>query len=180
MIAGSLRGRKILAPPGRTTRPTSDRVRESLFNLLGPLRPGARVLDLYAGSGALGIEALSRGAAHATFVEAARRPRLVLTRNLTELGLTARSRVVAAGAESSAAFAGGPFDLVLCDPPYGTPLEPAARAAAGALVESGVLVLEHAAADPAPGPPESLALWKSRRYGGTVLTLYLRDLEAAE
>jgi 16S rRNA (guanine966-N2)-methyltransferase len=150
-----------------------------MFDLLGPLRPDARVLDLYAGTGALGIEALSRGAAHATFVEAARRPRAVLERNLAELGLTSRGRVVAGSAASAAAFASGPFDLVLCDPPYGTPLAPLARAAAGALAPGGVLVLEHAAGDPAPEPPESLALWKARRYGGTTLTLYARDPEAA-
>jgi len=181
VIAGTLRGATIFAPPGRATRPTSDRVREALFDLLGPVAPGARVLDLYAGSGALGIEALSRGAAHATFVEIGRRARQALQRNLEKLRLTGRSRVLAVDAASPVALRDGPFDLVLADPPYGAGvLADLPGRVAAALAPGGVLALEHAATDPPPDPPETLALWKSRRYGGTMVTLYVRDPEETE
>ncbi|MGQ0722436.1 MAG: 16S rRNA (guanine(966)-N(2))-methyltransferase RsmD [Candidatus Eiseniibacteriota bacterium] len=179
MIAGELRGRILHAPEGLATRPTSDRVRESLFALLGDVIEGARVLDLYAGSGALGIEALSRGAVAATFVERESGARRVLERNLSELGLGGRARVLAADAMSEAALRGGPFDVVLADPPYGeTDLGGVVRHAAEALAPGGVLVLEHPAKEAAPPVPETLAPWKARRYGGTTLTLWVRDKEA--
>ncbi|HVY44643.1 MAG TPA: 16S rRNA (guanine(966)-N(2))-methyltransferase RsmD, partial [Minicystis sp.] len=121
VIAGALGGRRLVAPPGRATRPTSDRVREAVFSALGDVE-GAVVLDLFAGTGALGIEALSRGAAHATFVENARASLAALRENLAALGLGATSSVIAqpaARAVASLAGAPGPaFDLVLVDPPY--------------------------------------------------------------
>ena len=101
VIAGELRGRRLATPEGNATRPTGDRVRESLFDLLGPGQGGARVLDLFAGSGALGIEALSRGAAHAVFVERDRDALRVLRANLAALALSGRSTVVAGDAFAS-------------------------------------------------------------------------------
>jgi 16S rRNA (guanine966-N2)-methyltransferase len=178
VIAGTLRGRTLRAPAGFRTRPTSDRVRESLFALLGPLPEGARVLDLYAGSGALGIEALSRGAARATFVEQDPAARRVLERNLADLGLSSRARVLAGDALKPATVRGGPFEVVLADPPYGAvDLGLLLRRGAEALTPGGVLVLEHAAKEPLPPAPESLAVWKSRRYGGTAVTLWVREEE---
>jgi 16S rRNA (guanine966-N2)-methyltransferase len=117
VVAGELRGRRIEAPPGNDTRPTTDKVREAVFNALGSLDlvRDARVADLFAGSGALGIEALSRGAAHCTFVERDRSALRVLRDNLDHLGVADRARVVAGDA---IATAGGDFDLVLADPPY--------------------------------------------------------------
>jgi len=180
VIAGTLRGRRIGAPSGLATRPTSDRVRESLFDLLGPLPAGSAALDLFAGSGALGIEALSRGAATATFVERDRAALRALRRNLEALGLRGRARVVAGDAASALALAPGPWDLILADPPYAEgAADRVVAAAARLLVPGGVLALEHAADDPAPDPPESLAVWKSRRYGRTRLTLYSRTPEAS-
>jgi 16S rRNA (guanine(966)-N(2))-methyltransferase RsmD len=117
-VAGALRGRRITAPPGRETRPTSDRVREALFAILGDLA-GLRVLDLFAGSGALGIEALSRGAASAVFVERAPRVAEVVRGNLAALGLEAR--VVRADARAhlrDASARADAYDLVFLDPPY--------------------------------------------------------------
>lgn len=178
MIAGRLRGRTIRAPSGRDTRPTSDRVREALFNLLGPVPSGALVLDLFAGSGALGIEALSRGAGHATFVEMRSDAVEVLRANLAALGLTDSATVRRADAVGARAFSGGPFDLVFADPPYADGLaDRIVRGAEAALAPRAVLALEHAAKEAAPNPPETLALWKSRRYGGTQLTLYVRAEE---
>jgi 16S rRNA (guanine966-N2)-methyltransferase len=133
------------------------------------------VLDLYAGSGALGIEALSRGALHATFVESRPDALRVLRGNLRELALSGRARVIARSALRAPLEALGPFQLVFADPPY------AERAGARilervapALAPRGVLALEHADAEPSPDPPETLALWKARRYGSTRVSLYRR------
>jgi 16S rRNA (guanine966-N2)-methyltransferase len=129
VIAGELRGRRIHAPASQQTRPSSQRVRTALFDRLGPRLAGARVLDLYAGSGALGIEALSRGAVHAVFVERARAALAALRRNLTELELADRSRVLSEEVERAVdrlRAEGAQFELVLLDPPYqlGTLAEP--------------------------------------------------------
>jgi 16S rRNA (guanine966-N2)-methyltransferase len=115
VVAGEFRGRRLAAPRGMRTRPTMDRVREALFSMLGDVS-GARVLDLYAGSGALGIEALSRGAESAVFVERDARAAAVIERNLSSLGL--EQRVVRQDAVRFLARAEGMFDLVFCDPPY--------------------------------------------------------------
>jgi 16S rRNA (guanine(966)-N(2))-methyltransferase RsmD len=120
VVAGRFGGRRLKAPPGAHTRPTSDRVREALFSILGPLA-GERVLDLFAGSGALGIEALSRGAAEVTFVELAPTAVAAIEDNLRALGLDARierREALAYLAPSGAAPRPGPFDLVFADPPY--------------------------------------------------------------
>src|SRR3954468_19260619 len=116
IVAGRWRGRRLVAPPGRTTRPTSDRVREALFSILGPL-DGERVLDLYAGSGAVGLEALSRGAAEATLVERDPAALRALRANVEALG--ADARVIAGDVAAflrSAAQADGHYDLVFLDP----------------------------------------------------------------
>jgi len=178
VIAGALRGRRFQAPPGRATRPTGDRVREALFDLLGPLPPGARVLDLFAGSGALGIEALSRGAGRATFVEHDRAARAALRVNLEALGLAGHATILRGGVQDGAWERRGPYDRIFADPPYAAGwADRVLAAAAPVLAPGGILALEHAAADPPPGPPEGLALWKTRRYGSTVLSLYERGEE---
>jgi 16S rRNA (guanine966-N2)-methyltransferase len=119
VVAGTHKGHRLAAPKGSTARPTADRVREAIFNLLGSVE-GERVLDLYAGSGALGIEALSRGAEHATFVDSNARAAQTVRSNLERLRLD-QARVVRAGAPSflrRAPEAGAQWDLVFCDPPY--------------------------------------------------------------
>lgn len=119
IIAGALRGRRLAAPPGVETRPTADRVREALFSMLAS-RLGSfedlRVADLYAGSGALGLEAISRGAAHASFVEASNRAAAAIRANAEALGVAGRIRLIAGSA--LALPRSDPFDLVLADPPY--------------------------------------------------------------
>ena len=177
VIAGEFGGRRLEAPRGLRTRPTSDRVREALFMSLGVL-DGLRVVDLFAGSGALGIEALSRGAAFADFVEAAREPRAVLERNLAALGLGERARVWPLRLPGAIAKLAGPLaaaDLVLADPPYGGE---AARAVLAALAVPGVLgagtrvVLERHQKDDVPSRAGELALVRERRYGETTVNLY--------
>jgi 16S rRNA (guanine966-N2)-methyltransferase len=173
VIAGSRKGHTLVAPRGLATRPTSDRVRENVFNLVGPV-DGARVLDLFAGSGALGIEALSRGAAHATFVE--REPEAVraLERNLDRLRLTG-ARVVRGDALwtiAQEAGTGAKYDLVLVDPPYEmlTEILPRlARHLPPLLAADGLLVVE---TDARVEPELPLPVRASRRYGQTRVTLF--------
>jgi 16S rRNA (guanine966-N2)-methyltransferase len=186
VIAGFLGGRRLQAPRGRDTRPTSDRVRESLFMALGPLQ-GQRVVDLFAGSGALGIEALSRGAARVDFVEREAAARRVLEENLESLGLVERSRVWALelprGLERLRGELAG-ADLVLADPPYGGG---PAREALEALGRQGILkpgarvVLEHHAKDEVQESCGRLARVRARRYGETMVSTYqVADASAAE
>ena len=177
VIAGFLGGRRLKAPRGRDTRPTSDRVRESLFMALEPLQ-GQRVVDLFAGSGALGIEALSRGASRADFVERDATARRVLGENLEALGLEGAGRVWALdlpnGLERLRAVL-AEADLVLADPPYGGG---PARAVLVALGQEAVLrpgarvVLEHHAKDEVPPTSGRLARVRARRYGETVVSTY--------
>ena len=118
IIAGTFRSRPLQAPPGLATRPTSDRLRETLFNVLTPRVEGARFLDLYAGSGAVGLEALSRGAVKVTCVERAAPAREVLWANLRKLGVEDTVRVVSASVAEYLKRAEGPWDIVFLDPPY--------------------------------------------------------------
>ena len=173
VIAGSRKGHTIAAPRGRETRPTSDRVRENVFNLVGPV-DGARVLDLFAGSGALGIEALSRGARSCVFVERDPEAARTIERNLDKLRLTG-ARVVRGDAlftvEREAA-AGAEYDLVLVDPPYGmlTEIQPRlARHVPPLLAADGLLVIE---TDARTEPELPLPVRTSRRYGQTRVTLF--------
>ena len=170
IVAGTCRGRRIEAPPGLTTRPTGDRVREAAFNLIGPV-DGATVLDLFAGSGALGIEALSRGAASATFVESDRAACRTISANLGRLGLTG-ARVTCADAVWTLKGETRRYDLVLVDPPYEQweALEPKlAEPLARVLAPDGLLVVETGARTE---PELPLARRTSRRYGSARLTLF--------
>jgi 16S rRNA (guanine966-N2)-methyltransferase len=176
ITGGELAGRKIDVPRREEVRPTADRVRESLFARLGPL-PGGRVLDLFAGSGALGIEALSRGAAEAVFVDRAAGCAARIRANLEALGLAERAQVLRSPVRSALprlAAWDRPFDLVLLDPPYAT--DEASRVlpllASPRLVNPGaVLVLEtHRRHD--PGPVEGLRRIDERRYGDTLIARY--------
>jgi 16S rRNA (guanine966-N2)-methyltransferase len=181
-ITGGLhRSRALTAPRGKDTRPTSDRVREALFGILtsaGALG-GARVLDLYAGTGALGLEALSRGAAEAVFVESSRGALEALRANVAALALSPSARIVDGDIERSTRriVAAGPFDLVFADPPWAkvdtgdAPRALVALASAGAFAPKAWLVLEHASRTPSPEVPP-LARIQTRAYGDTTLTFY--------
>ncbi|MFC4560290.1 16S rRNA (guanine(966)-N(2))-methyltransferase RsmD [Nocardiopsis mangrovi] len=180
IIAGAAGGRRIAVPGGRTTRPTSDRAREALFasvvSDLGPL-DGLRALDLYAGSGAIGLEALSRGAAHALLVESDRRALSVLRANAASLGLPGAriagdrvQRVLDAGPRDG----DGGYDLVVADPPYAvTEAEVGAVLAAlrdhGWLAPGALVVVERAARGPGLEWPEGFAGDRVRRYGEAAL-----------
>jgi 16S rRNA (guanine966-N2)-methyltransferase len=184
IIAGAAGGRRIAVPPSGT-RPTSDRVREALFSSLvaDPGLDGAVVLDLCAGSGALGLEALSRGAAHALFVESDRRAAGVLRRNVDAVGLPGATVRTATAAAVLAVPADRAYDLVLVDPPYATPDAEvagwlAAADAHGWLADGAVVVVERARGPAFPWPPPLTGV-RERRYGDTVLHTARVDSGAA-
>lgn len=164
VVAGTARGRTLVAPPGSRTRPTTDRVREAIFNALGSRGgvEGARVADLFAGSGALGVEALSRGAAHATFVDRDRQARRAIARNLAACGFEDRATVVPVPVERwLAGLAPGlRYDLAFCDPPYAYD---AWDELLGAL-PAALAVLE---SDRPVTPPPGWELVREGYYGGT-------------
>lgn len=171
IVAGRCRGARIFAPKGLATRPTSDRVREATFNLVGPV-DGAAVLDLYAGSGALGLEALSRGAARAVFVDSDRDACLTIRRNLEKLRLDG-AEIVCADVLRHLATASGRYDLVLVDPPYEMVESLAVRLAPflpAVLADDAVVVLESPSRVEVELPP--LRTRTSRRYGSTRVTLF--------
>lgn len=179
-ISGGIhRSRRLVAPRGASTRPTSDRVREALFAILearGALA-GARVVDFFAGTGALGLEALSRGATFATFVESDRRALEALAHNLDALGERARARVVPLAASRAAiALAGEGATLVFCDPPYAelaSAVELLASAARGRVLgDDATVVLEHASRDAPRVDATCLQATDARRYGDTTLSFY--------
>jgi 16S rRNA (guanine966-N2)-methyltransferase len=176
IIAGSRKGHTIHAPKGLATRPTGDRVREAAFNLIGPV-DGATVLDLFAGSGAMGLEALSRGAERAVFVESDADAVRAIERNLDKLRLTGATilRREARTALAAEAAAGRAYDLVVVDPPYDewADLEAAlAPYLEAVLAPDGLLVVETAAR---VEPSLPLSLRTTRRYGAARLTLYGRE-----
>jgi 16S rRNA (guanine966-N2)-methyltransferase len=176
VIAGSRIGHRIAAPNGVDTRPTADRVREAAFNLIGPVEEMA-VLDLFAGSGAMGIEALSRGASRAVFVESDRAASKAIERNLEKLRLTGAAivRMDATTALAAEAAAGRRYDLVLVDPPYEmfSSLQTALARYVPALLEPGALVVVETAAAEEPELP--LPKRTSRRYGSARLTVFESD-----
>jgi 16S rRNA (guanine966-N2)-methyltransferase len=169
VVAGSARGRRLVAPAGPSTRPTADRVREATFNALGSLDAveDAVVLDLFAGSGALGIEALSRGAASCTFVDSDPKAIAAVRANLEGTGLT--GAVVRDDARRWAGAHPGPWDLVLLDPPYA--LTDAEWADLLGVLDAEVVVVESDREVPLPAPWQVL---RCKRYGGTVVLLARR------
>ena len=171
IVGGEARGRTLRAVPGSGTRPTADRVRQSLFDLLGQRMEGLAVLDLYAGTGALALEAISRGASGAVLVEHDARACAVIERNASGLGFAGRCRLVRAGLPGALArLRGEKFDLVFSDPPYA---QQAAQATVDGLTTNDLLapgarvVLEMDRREGAPACPPGLRLVDERRYGDT-------------
>jgi 16S rRNA (guanine966-N2)-methyltransferase len=173
IVAGAAKGRRLQAPKGGDVRPTADRVKEAMFAALQAVVPGARVLDLFAGSGGLGLEALSRGAHSVTFVERDRAALEVLRRNVVTVGLP--GAVVLAEPVTRALAGGlpdGPFDLVLADPPYRLPKAELAGllvALLAHLAPGATVMLERPARDGTPPWPAALRQGDPRRYGDTAL-----------
>lgn len=173
IIAGEKRGTKLQALPGSHTRPTLDRVKEGMFSAVHFWLPGARVADLYAGSGQLGLEALSRGAAFCTFVEDAPAALKVLRENIDAAGYREKSRVVRSGVAAFLAGSRERFDLVLLDPPYEQGLVPGVLAAVRPRLAEGALVLcESEPGADLPVEAGGLVLQKQYRYGTVLVSRY--------
>jgi len=178
IVGGRLRGRRLLAPESRAIRPTTDRAREALFNVIESRfrdrLEGGRIADFYAGTGALGIEALSRGAAFATFVERAPEALTLLKANIAALGLGASTRIERADAAAAVSRL-GPFDLIFADPPYGG--AEAQRfldelSTPGCISSGGILILE-SDRDDTISPPPDLTLAIEKHYGDSRICFFL-------
>ena len=176
VIAGSFKGRRLATPKWDGLRPTSDKLRETLFNILAARVQGARVLDGYAGTGSIGIEALSRGAAHVTFVDSDARALRLIEQNLKLCGVSDRHVIIRGRLSTSLLSASATFDLAVLDPPYDEPdLAAAAAAAAPLVAPDGVLVLEHARRRPAPESAGGLARTRDVMSGDSALAFYERQ-----
>jgi 16S rRNA (guanine(966)-N(2))-methyltransferase RsmD len=177
VIAGTLKGRRLQAPTWEGLRPTSDKLRETLFNLLAPRIDGARLLDGYAGTGAVGIEALSRGALEVTFVEHDRRARALIAKNLAACGISEGYAIIGSTVlHAIETLSGGPaFDIVFLDPPYASDIHDVLQTVGTIVKEDGIVIVEHARkAQPpdAPGDRRPLQLTRDVRSGDSGLAMY--------
>jgi 16S rRNA (guanine(966)-N(2))-methyltransferase RsmD len=177
VIAGEFKGRRLVTPRGPATRPTADQVRLALMDTLMPWLPGARVLDLYAGAGGVGLEALSRGAAHVTFVERDAQAVRAIQANVKTLGITRRARILrqdAFRAIGTLAKAGERFTIIFLDPPYDEPTDPVLDRIdrAGLLDPDGILIAQHLTKRPPREASGSLVATRTRRFGETTLTFF--------
>ena len=175
VIAGTLKGRRLNAPTWEGLRPTSDKLRETLFNILAPVIAAARVLDGYAGTGAVGIEALSRGAAHVTFVERDRRAQALIAANLQACGVTDGYAIIRASAARALGDSqAGPFDIMFFDPPYDAAVDEVLDAASARLAPGGVIVLEHARRRSSPEGFGGIGRTREVISGDSALSFYRR------
>jgi 16S rRNA (guanine(966)-N(2))-methyltransferase RsmD len=174
VIAGSLKGRRLKSPTWDGLRPTSDKLRETLFNVLAPRMPGARLLDGYAGTGAIGIEAASRGAAHVTFVERDRRAQALIEENLAHCGVPTDGYVIIRASVSRALddLHAAPFDIMIFDPPYDDAIDSVIAAAGRHLASGGIVVLEHARRRAAAERAGALQRTRELTSGDSALTFY--------
>jgi len=174
VIGGEFRSRLLKSLPGLDVRPTPDRLREALFNVLAPRIEGARVLDGYAGTGALGIEALSRAASHVTFVDHDRRACALIRHNLDRCGIVGGYAIIQATVlQAIDRLRGEPaFDVILFDPPYATDIQDALQHVGEIVKPDGLVVLEHARKSEPPASPGRLVRTREVRSGDSALTLY--------
>ncbi len=175
VIAGQARGLKLVPPPGDRVRPTLDRVREALFSIIGPVLPDASFLDLYAGSGANGIEALSRGAASAVFVDSYTQSQICIRKNLEATRLESRAKVMHYGLPENLRKIGGSYDIIFADPPYAQGNYAGLLTAiseARLLADGGQVIVEHTSKETLPDGAGGLSCQRRKRYGKTTLSFY--------
>jgi 16S rRNA (guanine966-N2)-methyltransferase len=175
VIGGRFKGRRLKPPTWEGLRPTSDKLRETLFNILAPRIEGARILDGYAGTGAVGIEALSRGAAHVTFIDQDRRATALIAANVAALGERADYTIETGDVVTLLTRDEAAFDVIWLDPPYDSDSSRALDAAAGALAPGGIVVLERATRRE-PDVPDSLTRVRDVKSGDSTLTFLVRRL----
>ncbi len=176
IIAGAARSRRLVGPPGRTTRPMTDRVRESMFSSIAAWLPDSVVMDLYAGSGSLGLEALSRGAAEVTFVERDRAALTALRKNIDTVGLG--GTVVAGDVDTFISRATGPVDVAFVDPPYAVALPSVVETLANLsplLAADGIAIVHRRSGEEPPTAIGDLVLVDERKYGSAVLWRYAKE-----
>lgn len=161
-------------PSGSSVRPTSDKVKQALFNILGSKVDDAFFLDLFAGAGGIGIEALSRGAKHVVFVDASKGSISAVRENMDQMGFSDNAETIQAKAESYLKKPSGLFDIVFLDPPYADELQPLLERVAGAgiLKPGAIVIAEHFKKQPSPKQAGSLSLYRETQYGDTVLAFY--------
>ncbi len=175
IISGSARGRRLMEPTGQAIRPTLDRVRNALFNMLMPEIEDSNFLDLYAGTGAIGIEALSRGASYCVFVDNAPEAQRIIRENLFHTGLAQKARCLALVMPADMSRITEKFDLIFADPPYDCGQHAAileAVVACGLLRPDGAIILEHAKRTPLPEEIAGLTRTKAKHYGDAALSVY--------
>jgi 16S rRNA (guanine(966)-N(2))-methyltransferase RsmD len=173
IITGTARGRKLETPEGLTTRPTSSRVKEGLFNVIQFDIPAAKTLDLFAGSGQLGIEALSRGAKSCVFVDKDKNCQTIIKKNITSTGFDAQSRVVASDCVQFLNITKDKFDIAFIDPPYESELyDKILNAAADKINDGGIAVCESSVYTVLPEKAGDLSLYRDYRYGKVKITVF--------
>ena len=173
VITGQARGRRLLSPVGMDIRPTSEMAKEAIFSILQNEVPGARVLDLFAGSGQLGIEALSREAGFCVFVDQSRQAQQVVRENLRITGLSKRARVAAMDFSAYLEHTADRFDIAILDPPYQKGiLDTALPLAAKVMNPGGVIICETERREVLPQQVENFSLAREYRYGKAKITLY--------
>ena len=174
VTGGSERGRQLKVPPGSLVRPTSDKVKQALFNILGDRVRDAVFLDLFAGAGGIGIESLSRGAERVMFVDASRDSLMAVKQNIEDLGFKDRAETVLSSAEVFLRKPSGPYDIAFLDPPYAEEMQPLLEmlACAGMLKPDSIVIAEHFKKQPSPEHACGLSLYRETHYGDTVLAFY--------
>jgi 16S rRNA (guanine966-N2)-methyltransferase len=177
VISGTLKGRRLKSPDWEGLRPTSGKLRETLFNILAPRIAGAHVVDGFAGTGAVGIEALSRGALEVTFVDDDRRAQALIADNLAHCGISTGYTILRSDVRRAleSLGRGTGFDIIVLDPPYAageSTIEPVLAAAGGCLAVGGVAVLERARRQPAPDAAGHLVRTRDVLSGDSALTFY--------
>ncbi len=183
VIGGAARGATLKGPPDSGTRATADKVREAIFNVLAPYVEGARALDLFAGTGAMGVEALSRGAVHCDFVERRAALCAVIRENLMHTHLLDQGHIICAPVHQVLSTLPGPYDLILADPPYadtGGPLLIVSPSLHQLLASSAIVVLEHSPRMEVPGDAGPLRFVRTRRYGDSAVSFWQRREEGGE
>ncbi len=182
VTGGIGKGRRLRVPAGSRVRPTSDKVKQALFNILGENVKGALFLDLFAGAGGVGIEALSRGAARVVFVDDSRDSLNAIRKNIEQTGFGDRAQVVASHAEKFLAKTSEQFDIIFLDPPYTLELSPllAVMAESGILKADSIVVAEHFKKQPSPERAGNLTLYREAQYGDTVLAFYKTEVRSQE
>lgn len=174
VTGGTGRGQRLKVPAGDRVRPTSDKVKQALFNILGDRVVDAVFLDLFAGAGGIGIEALSRGAARVVFVDESRDSLNMVKHNIEQTGFEEQSQAVLAKAGSFLKKPSGPFDIVFLDPPYANEMQPLLEqiAGAGILKPDAIVISEHFKKQSSPERAGGLTLTREAKYGDTVLAFY--------